>query len=198
MPCILSEMKPVWKLYRISGYYDKRNNISCYTLTVRKDPEKTFLERTEDFYKCLKRHLWEDEKLDCDNRAFTVSGEGYSLTFTLEGYYKHADKSGYYENGRARRDFTRRMNMEVARKWMNSCSDIEKEVILKRMNFREMADKFPNPADRLAAGIRITKWLRKQIFDVSYSGLGPYGAAVVFHVVPDDDHKDADSISVLM
>lgn len=197
LPCIMSEMKPVWKLHNISGYYDKRNNTSSYTLTVRRDPEKTFLERTEDLYNCLKGHLWEDERLVCENRAFTVSGEGYSLIFTFEGYYKHADKSGYYENGRACWYLTRRMNMEVAHKWMNGCSDIEKEIILKRMNFREMVDKFPNPADRLAASIRITKWQRKQIFGVSYDGLGPYGAEIIFHVVPDDCYQNADSISVL-
>ena len=45
--------------------------------------------------------------------------------------------------------------------------------------------------------VRITKWQRKQVFDIRYSGFGYYGSEIVFHIVPDDYYQDGDNISVL-
>ena len=195
--CILRELNPVWNIRQISSYQNERDKSSDYVVTLKKTPEKDFLTRVTDFYNCIKGNLREDEKLVCEDKSFAVSGEWYCITFVLEGYKKHANMVGYYENGHARQDLTHRMSVEEAYKWLSQCSDTEKKDIQKRMNFREMEDKFPNPADRIVASVRITKWQRQQVFDIRYSGFGYYGSEILFHIVPDDYYKDADNISVL-
>ena len=35
--------------------------------------------------------------------------------------------------------------------------------------------------------VRITKWEKKQPFDFWYTGIGPYGSSILFHVVPEED-----------
>ena len=192
--CIQKEMHPVWRIRKIYSSQNERD----YAVTLKKAVEKkAFSERVESFYNCLKNNLRKDEELLCKDRTFIISAKNYSLSFTLEGYKKHANMVGYYEDGRARQDILRRMSVEVASKWLNGCSTVQIEDIKERMNFREMVEKFPNPADRFVNSVRITKWLMKQIFSVRYSHLGYYGSEILFHVIPDPYFKDAESISVL-
>lgn len=195
--CILSMMDPVWHYRKIYGCEDERDKSSSYTVTLRKDPEKPFIERVAEFYNCLKSNLGEGETLVCKDKAFVISRERYSITFVLEGYKKHANMIGYYENGKACQDLIHRMSVEEAYKWMKCCSNTEKDDIQDRMAFKEMEDKFPNPADRIANSVRITKWQRKQKFGVRYSGIGYYSSEILFHIVPDDYYQDGANISVL-
>ncbi|MCR5690535.1 MAG: hypothetical protein K6G71_09840 [Clostridiales bacterium] len=195
--CILRDMGPVWNIRKISSYQDEWEKSFDYTVTLRKSIEKSFLTRVTEFYDCLKGNLSEDETLVCEDRTFTVSGERYCIRFVLEGYKDQADLIGYYENGHARQDIPRRMSVEAAYKWLSQCSSLEKSDVRRRMNFREMKDRYPNPADRIVASVRITKWQRQQVFDVRYSGIGFYGSEILFHVVPDEYFQDHDSISVL-
>ena len=195
--CITNELKPVFNIRRITTYENERDKSASYSVTLKKIPNVSFLDRTRDFYNCLSNNLTDGEKLICENRAFSVVGEWYTITYVLEGYKKHANMVGYYENGYARQELTHRMSVEEAYKWMGCCSDVEKSDVQIRMNFWEMKDKFPNPSDRIVNSVRITKWQRKQVFDIRYSGFGYYGSEILFHIVPDDYYQDGDEISVL-
>lgn len=195
--CITNELKPVWNIRKISTYENERDKSTSYSVTLKKIPSASFLDRTRDFYNCLSNNLKDGEKLVCEDKSFSVVGKWYTITFVLEGYKKHANMVGYYENGYARQELTHRMSVEEAYKWMDCCSDVEKKDIQKRMNFREMEDRFPNPSDRIVNSVRITKWQRKQVFDIRYSGFGYYGSEILFHIVPDDYYQDGDNISVL-
>ena len=195
--CILKELAPVSSFRKLCDIQEERDYGSCFVVTLRKDTQKSFIERTTDFYNCLSKNLCEGEKLVCGDRAFHVCKGWYSITFVLERYKKHADMIGYYENGWAKQALIRRMSVEEAYRWMEGCSDLEKKDVKSRMYLREMTEKFPNPADRFVNSIRITKWLRKQVFDIRYSGLGSYGSEILFHIEPDDYYQDAQNISVL-
>lgn len=194
---ILNEAAPVWRIRKISEYQDERDKQSCYSVTLLKDINKPFTKRVKDFYECLKSNLGENEGLFSEDRSFTVHGEWYSITYVLEGYKKHANMVGYYERGYPQQGLTGRMSVEEAFKWMDGCCETEKDDIFDRMNFYEMEDVFPNPADRLACSVRLTKWLKKHVPGVRYSGIGYYGSEILFHIVPSDCYQDHKNISVL-
>ena len=195
--CIERDLKPVWRIRKISDHNGKLDKESSYCVTLKKDPDKPFLHRVTDLFNCLKNNLKEGEKLICSSGAFIVSGEYYSVTFVLEGYKKRANWICYYDNGRAQQELTRRMGVEEAFKWMECCRDMEKLDIQTRMNFTEMEDKFPNPADRFVNSVRIAKWQRKQVFDIRYGGMGYHNSEILFHIVPSGVWQDEDEISVL-
>ena len=60
-----------------------------------------------------------------------------------------------------------------------------------------MMNAYPNPAQRFVESVKITKWQRKQVFDIRYSGFGYYGSEILFHVVADDFYQNAANVSVL-
>lgn len=195
--CIERELKPLWRIRKIHACENGAYKSSSYSVTLKKDRDKPFSRRASDLFDCLKKNLKADEELVCKDRSFIVSGEYYSVTFVLEGYKGHANWIGFFENGLARQELICRMSVEEASKWMECCYDTEKNDIRKRMNFTEMKEKFPNPADRFVNSVRITKWQRKQVFDIRYSDIGYYGSEVIFHVLPDIEYENADTISVL-
>ena len=141
--------------------------------------------------------LAEDEELICEKGFFIVSGKGYSIEYCLEAYGKHANMLGYYADGQVYIRPLNRMGCCEAIKWASECSNEEKDDINARMNFREMKRGYPNPADRFVKSINITKWQRKELFDVRYSGMGCYGSKMRFHIVCDPYEMNEDSISVL-
>ncbi len=200
--CISKDSAPVWRIIKIQDHYNEWNKNSCYSVILKKDRQKTFLERVTAFHECLINNISKGEKLVSETDSFKVYGNGYSITYVLEGYKKHADLVGYYENGRAQQRPANRMGIESAFKWMNECDDEEKNIIFQRMNFREMENEFPNPSDRFVKSVRITKWQRRQIFDVRYIGINSrsYGSGFLFHIVPNgfsQDSEERDEISVL-
>ena len=192
---IRKAMAPVWKIRKISSHTDAWAPNTCYAVTLGKNREKSFHDRAVEFHKCLRDSLLKAEKLVCNDKSFSVSGNGYAVTFVLEGYKKHANMIGYME-GVPTCNLSRRMSVEEAFNWMKSCSAAEQNDTLDRMYFREMEDKFPNPAERLINSVRITKWLRKRNYRVRYEGLDR-GGEIQFHVVPYEDEKDRKSFSGL-
>lgn len=194
---ILKEMKPLWNVRRINFFSEERDKGAAYVVTIRKDPKASFEERNEKFYKCLSQNLRGEEKLICEDQCYTISGKWYKITYVLEGYKKHPNRTGFVENGIPRVDLLHRMGADQAFRWMATCSDTEKSDIQKRMQFQEMMNAYPNPAKRFVESMKITKWQRKQVFDIRYSGFGYYGSEILFHVVADDFYKNAANISVL-
>ena len=191
---ILSQMRPVWKIRKISSYADERDKSCTYVVTLKKDPKVSFEDRVSAFYQCLSNNLADDEELRCEDRCYKIVGQWYQITYTLEGYRKHANRIGYKSSCT---ELLNRMSTEEAYAWMKVCSDTEVNDIFARMNFTEMVHAYPNPADRFAASVNITKWQRKQIFDIRYSGIGYYGSEILFHIVPDSFYRDGMNISVL-
>lgn len=191
---ILNTMKPVWKIQKVSSYSDERDKNCDYVVTLNKDPKVSFEDRVKEFYRCLSNHLADDEELRCEDRCYKIVGKWYQITYTLEGYKKHANRIGYQSRCSS---LLKRMSTDEAFRWLKGCSETEVSDVFKRMNFNEMQRAYPNPADRFVASINITKWQRKQIFDIRYSGIGYYGSEILFHVVPDEFYQDSASISVL-
>lgn len=195
---ILSSVAPVWRIRKLHTHYGKRDKESSFVVILSKKPGESFLERTQAFYQCLKSNLKDDEKLVCDGKCFTVKKEWYSITFALEGYKKNSNVFGYVEDGKVSTDLSCRMSCHCAFDWIEKhCTEVEKSDIKKRMLFREMEDRYPNPADRFVASVNITKWQRRQLFHMRYSGFGYYGSEMLFHIIPDDYYQDAANISVL-
>lgn len=192
---ILAEMKPVWTVRKIGASITERDHDYCYVVTLRKDSQKSFQDRCKEFYTCLKKHLGENEVLSTKDERFKVIGEWYSVSFCLEGYKKHSNMMGYYEGKSARVKLLHRMSCEEGFRWIKE-NGKSINAARKRMNFYEMEQAYPNPADRFVASVNITKWeTRQEVF--RYSGIGGYGAEILFHVVPSDYYQDADNISAL-
>lgn len=191
---ILNTMKPVWKIQKVSSYSDERDKSCDYVVTLKKDPKNSFEDRVKEFYRCLSNRLADDEELRCEDRCYKIVGKWYQITYTLEGYKKHANRIGYKS---CCTGLLKRMGTDEAFRWLKGCSEKEVNDVFKRMNFNEMQRAYPNPADRFVASVNITKWQRKQLFDICYSGIGYYGSEIIFHVVPDDFYQDSANISVL-
>jgi len=191
---IRQRMKPLWKIREIYSYERDGSKQCAYVVTITKDPNKSFRQRVQEFYRCLTDNLTDDEELRCEDCCYKILGPAYRITYVLEGYKKHANQMGH-------RDCClrplRRMSTETAFRWMSDCSEEETDDIFSRMNFDEMCRAYPNPADRFVASVNVTKWQRKQIFDIRYSGTGYYSSEILFHIVPDEDYRDEAHISVL-
>lgn len=181
---ILREMQPLWKIRSIPDPAEEGEHRRFYVVTLRKDPQVSFEERNETLYRCLKANLKDAEKLTCSARYYRIDGPGYTIRCAVEGYKKNADRFGYRKNGASCAALLLRMSTEAAWRWMEGCTEMEREDILARMRFTEMRKAYPNPTQRLAESIKITKWQRKQPFDIRYSGVGPYGSEIVFRAVP--------------
>ena len=192
---ILAEMKPVWTIRKIGVSTTDRDHDYCYVVTLRKDSQKSFADRCAEFYACLKKHLDTNEALDTRHECFTIVGEWYSISFCLEAYKKHPNMMGYYEGKFARVKLIRRIGCDEAFRWLKENNKSVNRV-RERMNFYEMERAYPNPADRFAASVNITKWEARQE-EVRYCGIGMYGSEILFHTVPSDFYKDGDNISVL-
>ncbi|MBQ4577423.1 MAG: hypothetical protein IJA84_00030 [Clostridia bacterium] len=181
---ILREMQPLWKIRSIPDPAEEGEHRRFYVVTLRKDPQVSFEERNEKLYRCLKANLKDEEKLTCSARYYRIDGPRYTIRYAVEGYKKNADRFGSRKYGISRSIPLLRMGTEAAWRWMEGCTEMERDDILARMRFTEMRKAYPNPAQRLAESIRITKWQRKQPFDIRYSGVGLYGSEIVFRAVP--------------
>lgn len=194
---ILTEMKPVWTIRKIQHLASERDHDYSFVVTLRKDASKSFQRCCVEFYRCLTSNLGQNEQLSTENECFTVIGEWYSIVFCLEGYKKHPNQMGYYVHNQPWAKLIRRMGCDEAFCWLKRIPKIDKDTIFDRMNFREMVHAYPNPADRFIASVNISKWERKQPFNIHYQGIGPYGAEILFHIVPNEHYKDEREISVL-
>lgn len=189
-------VKPVWRIRKIGVSRTEQSQDYAYVVTLQKDPKKSFVRRCGDFYRCLCDQLLEDEEINTNNACFTIVGKQYTISFCLEGYKKHPDQMGCYQQGRPSVKLIRRMGCEEGFFWLKQ-NQIEVTAILERMNFKELRQAYPNPADRFVAGINIQKWESRRELYVRYCGIGPYGSEILFHIVPSDFYKDENEISVL-
>lgn len=193
---ILAQMKPIWLIRRIGVSRTERENYYAYVVTLRKDPEKSFDRRCATFYRCLSDQLRKDEEINTDSGCFTIIGEGYTISFCLEGYKKRPNQMGYYAQGRTQTKLIRRMGCEEGFFWLKQ-HGIHVTAIWEKMNFAELKQAYPNPADRFVACVNIQKWESRSKLDIRYCGIGPYGAEILFHLVPGEYAKGKNEISVL-
>ena len=194
---IMQTQKPIWRLRRLDLFNAKHTHTCSYVVTIEKD-SSSFEERTSKFYEMLKSNVLTTESLSTSCKCFTICGEGYEITYCLEGYKKSADKIGYVEDARICTELMRRMPSEVAAKQFKNFEEWEKIDICDRMKFSEWINCYPNPADRFVASINLAKQLRQEKFDITLSAIGSYGAEVIFHVTEDRwTIDDPQQISVL-
>ena len=194
---IRTEMKLVWMIRKISVLRTERDHDYAYVVTLKKDPEKSFADRCADFYRCLSGQLSDDEELSTDNECFTIVGKRYTISFCLEGYKKHPNQMGYYAQGLPQTKLIRRMGCEEGFFWLKQ-NGIHITAILERMNFGELKHAYPNPADRFIACVNIQKWESRDGLGIRYCRIGPYGAEILFHLVPNGyDENENVTISML-
>ena len=194
---ILKNTRALWHYNKIFFINEETQKESAFVVNVWRLKGVPFVERVKWFYECLLSTLTEGETLECEDRTFKVCGPKYTISFLFEGYKDHANMIGFVENGKPCVDLLCRMNTYNAIVWIKQCSDVEKEDIEERMCFTEMVCKYKNPGDRLVKSVNITKWQRKEKFDIRYSGLGGYYSEIVIHVVPEEKDLESTHISVL-
>lgn len=195
---IRSSLQSHCRIYCLEHQTGRQNEHSSYAVCLRKNSRMTFAEENERFFHCLKNSLQKGETLVCEHQCYRIEREDdYSITYVLEGYAKHPCHEGYAEDGLPKTAPLRRMGIDLIMRWMEGCTATEKEDIQSRMRFYEMVAAYPNPAQRLAESVKITKWQRKQLFGIRYSSIGTFGAEVIFHFSPDEGYRDHQAISVL-
>lgn len=179
---IVRTQRPVYHLRRLELTSDDFNSSCSYVVTLSKDGS-SLEERTARFYELLKSNLSNEERLETADRCFTVRGDGYAITYCVEGYKKSADRLGCIEDGSACAVLMKRMPCEIALKQCDRLTARERDDVYARMRFIDWVIKYPNPAERFAASVDLAKQLRKCKFRIAIRNVGPYGSNVVFHLV---------------
>lgn len=162
-----------------------------YVVTLRKKYGIKLEERICEIYEHLSNALKENEKLECRNKCFVISGSGYTLTYMVEAYGKTADRMGYISDGNPICEVMRRMSCETAFKWAEE--NLKEEDIRFGMCKNEMVRDYPNPADRFVHSINIRKQEKNSL--VKYCG--NYGQATISVVFDRYTRYDKRTVSSL-
>ena len=130
----------------------------------------------------LASSLAEGERLNCRHRAFWVESPGCTISFTIEAYNKHPtlsahmdgeeDFPGRYRNGeKPVIEPLGRMSASLAFRQLRELADgrdYRQTAIWRRMRLWNMRRRYPNPADRLVASIKLEKRLRRINLYIGY------------------------------
>lgn len=188
-------IKPLFRIRKLGSYDGTRDKFADYVVTLRKANGIPFEKRIESFYELLKSVLIKEEKLVTSNRCFTIVGDFYEISYTLEAYRKRADRIGYISDNKPCAELTRRMSCETAVDWAKNNMTKSYEKYDYCMYVTEMVQAFPNPADRFVKGINIKKQIQKEKFHYTYCGY--YGGAIDFNAVFPHNTYEAREISNL-
>lgn len=181
---IRKTMSSVWRLRHLGSFDSDNLKREDYCVTLKKIKGVSFEERVEEFYDLLKNAVSQNEKLFLGNRCFTIKCGLYSISYTLEGYKKNADRIGYMSDGVPLAEVMNRMSCETAFKLYCKMGNINAG--RRKPGFcmykQEIVDAFPNPADRFVIGTQIRRYENKEKYKIRYDGC--YGGAVSFFPVP--------------
>ena len=172
---ITTQMKPIYKIRKLSAFYGEAHKIADYVIILRKRRDKSLEEQVLDFYNLLSGAVTEGEKLLTDNRCFTVKSKYYQISYTLEAYSKHTDRIAYIKDNRPCVELMYRMGCNEAFKWAEKNMDCEYGYCMYK---NEMMNAFKNPADRFVKGINIKKQIQREKFCMDYCG--SFGGAIDF------------------
>lgn len=193
---IQKSVKPLFRIRKLGCYDGKINKFADYVVTLQKSKGVSLEKRVKDFYRLLKSLLLKNEKLITENRCFTIAGDYYKISYTIESYKKKADKIGYITNNKPCVELMHRMSCETAFEWAKDNKEKRYDNYGYCMYKSEMVEKFPNPADRFVEGINIRKQIKKDIFSYTYCAY--YGGGVSFSVVLQDDIYEEEEISYIV
>ncbi len=192
---IKTNMKSIYLLRKLGSSYGGRNKVADYVVTLRKGTGKSLEKRAEDFYNLLKDVLLKTEKINTCHRCFTIEGEYYQISYTLEAYSKCADRLAYIKDGQPCTELMHRMSCETAFQWAKNNINKAYKNYDYCMYKTEMFDAFPNPADRFVKGINIEKQIQREKFNMAYCG--SFGGAIDFNVYFPWEIYDSEEISTL-
>ena len=142
---IMQSDKDIWRLRRLQI----TSNSSSYVLILRKN-STSLIQRSEWFYSLLQSSLQSGEILSAENECFTIRGQGYAITYSIEAYKESSDKICYVEDGAACTRLMRRTPTEIAFKQTQAMKEIHQTKIQVLMASEEWMTKYPNPAERFA------------------------------------------------
>lgn len=150
-----------------------------------------------------------DETLCCRYRAFWIESASYAISFTIEAYNKHPTLSAHMDGGEeecpercqnggiAVIEPLGRMSTSLAFRQLRELAgwqEYEHTPVWRRMGLRNMRCRYPNPADRLVASIKIEKRLRRIDLDLIYDAPNHvHGSVLVLQAI----HSLAPSVAAL-
>lgn len=161
------------RLRAIQKLQEWYNPYSCarglnYVVTIRRIKDVPFEDRILAFDACLRKHLEEGEELLHGDDCFIVYKEFWAIRFCFEGYNKHANRIGIMEDGEARAKILHRMGGWEMLHYLHTDPYLPVKEVMDRLDIYEMERNYPNPCDRLAASIRISKRLQKSPFGIRF------------------------------
>ncbi len=174
----------VKKVVHMSDKYEPLNNSAECLVSLKRQQGMTKEQLTQHFHDVLLGVLVQGENLVCRDQCFFIEGDGYRVAFCLEGYMRSPGWCGHFDHGRPEVDVLRRMSCDVIAHWKRKQWPSRNEEVARRMHLREMEWLYPNPADRYAASIRITKQLMKHRFDIRYEPHDGPVNGVQMHALP--------------
>lgn len=103
-------------------------------------------------------NLLENERIEAGEHCNIIRGNSYSIMIYVEGYKKHAQVRGVYENNTSRVELLHRRGVEAAVRelvthryvYFRKPKDYFK-IIRSRVDNKELTEKYPDLSDRIVA-----------------------------------------------
>lgn len=120
-------------------------------------------ERVRAVCDILRSLLEPGEELCCRDGMFVVEARDYEISFTVEAYNKNPCLIGCMENGVPVVRGMGRMNTMCAMRQARNMTAyrVLDSALWRRMGCYDMVERYPNPADRFAASVRLERKLRR-------------------------------------
>lgn len=141
-----------------------------YCVTLYKKQKNMLENAIKCFDDCLREYISKGDQIEYKNRMFIVHTDDNTYYFCLEAYCKNASDGGYMEEGCPKPYLLHRMGVEQAVRrvkkygyqyWKQTkghfYSEDALEEIRKRMTDSELAEQYPNHADRFIASYNMMK-----------------------------------------
>lgn len=148
---ILQNIDTVYKLRRIQYTFVDNKPCYVYTVSLAKNYTQSLKEQTLSFYEHLKSIVSSEEVLTTDNKGFKIISTDFEVTYYIEAWRKHADKTAYIENGEVVIELIHRMSCEQAA-YIFKKHKIEPFELL---NTLEALQRYNTPTERYTALAKI-------------------------------------------
>lgn len=170
-----------------------RKSYRAYSLVIssRKRHGLAMEERVKRIYALLQTELRKDEKLECRNKSFIIDADAYQIAFVVEGYNKNPSITAYMEEGKPVVKPLRRMNSKMAMRRARKLygGTLKNSPVWRRLGLLDMVNRFPNPADRFVASVKIEEKLRYINMGIGYDSYGRSfsGSIWLYNISHDQD-----------
>ena len=123
----------------------------AYNVSLVKREKRPLTEAVREFDACLRNCISKGNRIEYRDRMFVIHTDDAVFYICLEAYRKCADSGGYMEDGEPKTFLLHRMGVEQAIRKSRKEGWRDWKSIREKTSDPELAEQFPNPADRFVA-----------------------------------------------